>query len=88
MIAATTCAAVEVSAPVLFVASETVIALPATLTLSGAPATPGSLNSAETHVAAVLPESLDVSTTAAACAVAAVPVTGWILNVKSPRSPW
>ena len=88
LIAATTCAAVLVSAPVSLVARLTTMSLPVTATLSGALATPGFLNSAVTSSPPVWPHSNAVSTTAEAAEAAALPEVGWTMNVKSPRSPW
>src|ERR1700754_2791560 len=93
LMAATPCAAVLVSAPLEFVARLTVMSLPvmsfgATATLSGESATPGLRNSARIWLPPSWPQALAVSTTAEACACAADTSTGWILSVKSPRSPW
>ena len=68
LIAATTCAAVLVSAPVSLVARLTTMSLPVTATLSGELFAPGFLNSAVTSSPPRWPHSLAVSTTAAACA--------------------
>ena len=88
LIAATTCAAVLVSAPVSLVARLTTMSLPVTATLSGALLAPGFLNSAVTSSPPRWPHSLVVSTTAAAAETAAEPEVGWTLSVKSPMSPW
>ena len=60
LIAATTCAAVLVSAPVSLVARLTTMSLPVTSTLSGASLAPGFLNSAVTWSPPVWPHSLAV----------------------------
>ena len=81
LIAATTCPAVELSAPELSVPRETEISLSVTATLSGWFAAPGLRNSAWTWLPPSWPQSLVVSTTAEW-------TTSWTWNVKSPRSPW
>ena len=60
------------------------MSLPVTTTPSGELATPGFLNSAVTWSPPSWPQALEVSTTA----VIGPPITFWIVNVKSPRSPW
>ena len=85
LIAATTCAAVLVSAPVPSVASRTSRSLPVTCTDSGASSWPGWMNSAVMSLPPSWPHARDVSTTARDCSSRPGP-GGLVLGIALPGS--
>ena len=88
LIAATTCAAVLVSAPVSLVARLTTMSLPVTATLSGGVVGARVLELGGDLVAAEVAPVLGGQHDRGGRGTAAEPEVGWTLNVKSPMSPW